>query len=112
MEGTSNKLSWSEMMNYLYNRNKLRGVHTQYGDEKPLSVVAVFSNDSWPNRKEDYSLESRSYRFRSDEKHFVPGMMGNSVFADSLDGSDRGVRLDYYLGDWKCEYCYVEGGVE
>ena len=45
--------------------------------------------------------------FRSDNKYFVSNMGGNSIFADSLDGADVGVRLDWYLNDWKIEYCYI-----
>jgi hypothetical protein len=68
----------------------------------------VFKNESWPQRKEDYPLESRSYEFRSDEKYFLPEMGGNSIFATSLDGSDRNVRLDHYLHMWKVDYCYLK----
>lgn len=45
-------------------------------------------------------------------------MSGYSIFGDSLDGSDNGVRLDYYMADeragedgWKIERCYIKNEV-
>ena len=66
----------------------------------------VFKAENWPDK--DYSEESRSYAFSSDNKYFVPGMGGNSIYASSLDGTDSGVRLDWYLGEWKIDYCYIK----
>lgn len=53
-----------------------------------------------------YSLESRSYQFRSDSKYFLPKMGGNSIFARNLDNTDS-IRVDWYFGDWEIDYCYV-----
>ena len=100
------KLTYNQLTDAISKHNDDNKVTTQFGDDKPLSCVIVFKNESWPGN--EYSLESRSYRFRSDNKHFVKGMLGRSIFADSIDGSDRGVRLDCYLGDWIVDYCYIE----
>ena len=51
--------------------------------------------------------KEKSYAFRSDEKYFLPSMGGNSIFASALAGIDRGIRLDWYLGEWKIDYCYI-----
>lgn len=101
---TKNKLSFSDVCAKFYEHNKQHNITGQYEDKKPLYAVVVFSQASFRQR---YSLKSRSYRFRSDEKYFVPGMGGNSLFADCLDESEHGVRLDWYLRSWKVEYCYM-----
>ena len=103
-----NKLRLNQLFDAIRKHNAERSIKSQYSDLEPLRCVVVFKNESWPQRKEDYSLESRSYEFRSDEKYFLPEMGGNSIFADSLDGSDEGVRLDRYLPVWKVDYCYVK----
>ncbi len=73
-------------------------------DKKGKYVVIVFTKDSF---KKDYSLESRSYVTCTDwGKWFISGMCGNSLYGDCLDGTDKAVRLDWYLGDWKIDYSY------
>lgn len=90
-----------ELEELLYHHNIACAVKTQFGDKEPLIALVRFSNGSWPGK--EYSAESRTYVFRSDNKKYVPGMLGASVFADSLDGSDTGVRLDRYLPSWIVE---------
>lgn len=65
--------------------------------------VVVFTEESFKNI---YSVESRSYAFSTDNKWFKPFMLGSSLFSYCLDGKDRGVRIDWYLGEWKIDYCY------
>lgn len=69
--------------------------------------VIVFSQDSFMN---EYGLKARSYRVSNMEKYFNPEAIGSSLFGNCLDGSDNGVRLDYYMKmyGWKPEYCYME----
>lgn len=103
------KLTFNELVNIIKRHNEENHITTQYGDKNALSCVAVIDNSSFGGK--EYPLESRSYRFRSDEKFFVPEMLGHSIFADALDGSDDGVRLDWYLFEenpWEIEYCYIE----
>lgn len=76
-----------------------------------LEGCVVFTQDSF---KKEYSLESRTYKISSDNKAYQSTMRGYSIFASSLDGSDRGVRLDAYMADehggkdgWKVERCYM-----
>lgn len=100
------KMTWKELRTIIDQHNVENNVSRQYGDKDPLWCVVVFKNESWPERKKDYSLKERSYKFRSDNKYFIAGMCGNSIFAETLDGSDS-CRLDWYLGDWEIEYCYI-----
>ena len=52
-------------------------------------------------------------RISSDNKAFWPNMGGYSIFGYCLDGTDQGVRLDYYMAEerdingWKVEDCYI-----
>ena len=101
------KLEINQLFDAIREHNMDHSIKSQYSDPNPLNCVIVFKNESWPTREEDYSLESRSYEFRSDEKYFLPEMGGNSIFATSLDKSDVNVRLDHYLGKWKVDYCYI-----
>lgn len=68
-------------------------------------AVIVFTQDSF-NKK--YTVEPRSYKvYRYDGKYFKSGMLGKSLLGYCLDGTDKGVRLDWYLGEWKIDYCYI-----
>ena len=73
---------------------------------KSLKAVIVFKQGPW--FKEEYSEEQRSYIFSSSNKYFISGLGGCSLYADCLDGSDRGVRLDWYLREWEIDYCYLK----
>lgn len=97
------KISFDKLRDVFYKHNEEKGITSQYGDQNALTGVVVFKTT---NFTKDYSLESRSYKFTSDNKMFVPGMIGNSVFAESLDGTDN-IRLDWYVFDWDIDYCYI-----
>ena len=60
-----------------------------------LTGYIVFSQDSFSKK---YPLESRTYVVDSDNKAFRPGMAGYSIFASSLDGSDRGGKAGMLYG--------------
>ena len=75
-----------------------------YYDKDDLKYyVIVFTKESFQH---EYTLEERSYAFSSDNKWFCPCMCGKSLFANCLDKKDKGVRLDWYFGEWEIEYCY------
>ena len=76
-------------------------------------AVIVYKEESF---EQSYSLESRSYEVSSDNKHFRKVLTSYSLFGSSLDGSDKGVRLDRYMYSlpedglgkrWEVEYCYI-----
>ena len=99
------KLEINQLFDLIKEHNTDHSVKSQYSDPSSPNCVIVFKNESWPGK--EYSLESRSYEFRSDEKYFLSGMGGNSIFAASLDESDVDVWLDKYLDKWKVDYCYL-----
>ena len=74
-----------------------------------ITGVIVFRASNWDTL---YSLESRSYRVSSNNRGFQIGKIANSIFGNSLDGTDRGVRLDWYMFSeekpWKIDYCYLD----
>lgn len=101
------KITFGELDQLFRKHNILNGVTRQFDDPNSLSGVVVFKKTGV---NEFYCLRSRSYRFFSDNKYFIPGMHGNSIFAHNLDGTDPAIRLDWYLGakGWEIDYCYIE----
>lgn len=70
---------------------------------KHRMAVIVFKQS---NFKDEYSVESRSYRSYSDQWGWDYDKMGNCRLGDCLDGTETGVRLDWY--NWDIEYWYWE----
>ena len=98
------KYTWHEMCEILRKFNADRG-YTCKGTPEHLTAVAVITQDSFSI---EYPVESRSYVFTSDNKAFIADQCSNSIFSRCLDGTDNGVRLDWYIPhDWKVEYCYL-----
>ena len=101
------KLTWQELNKIIDKHNEEKGINRQYEDKEPLICYAVIKQ--MPYWQKQYTEEERTYKFRSDNKYFLGAMLGNSIFADCVgDPNDKGVRLDWYLGDWEIEYCYYE----
>lgn len=100
-------LTFGEVYDIFTKHNSENGIKDEFSDEHPLYAVGVASNS---NFNQEYSLDSRSYKFRSDSKKFLSNKIGSSIFAESLDGSDR-IRLDWYLykqdDGWDWEYFYI-----
>ena len=82
----------------------------QTSPREDLTAHIIFTEDSFSRQ---YPLLSRTYLVSSDNKAFWPNMGGYSIFAYCLDGTDQGVRLDWYMedegypGGWKVEDCYI-----
>lgn len=90
---------------------KIFRAHEENRPTEHLTGYIVFTEDSWDKK---YPLESRTYEVSSDNKAFIPGMGGYSIFGGSIDGSDPCVRLDRYMAaehggkdGWKVDYCYI-----
>ena len=98
------KITFAQVCQTFQSYNDARNV-SQFRDKKSLKAVIVFKQGPW--FKQEYTEEQRSYIFSSDNKYFISGLGGCSLYADCLDGSDRGVRLDWYLPEWKIDYCYM-----
>ena len=103
-----NKITYSELRDKMFEHNRKHDIKSKGVSNKPvLKAVVVFTQDSF---SKIYPLESRSYLVTNENKGFIDGMISNSVFGDALDGTDDGVRLDWYMYDenpWKVDYCYI-----
>lgn len=100
------KLTWSELCEAMKSFNEEHG-YTTKGTEKELVGIVVFTEDSFTR---PYTEKQRSYRLSNDNKAFLPNQCSNSIFADCLDGTDWGVRLDWYMygkDAWKVKHCYL-----
>ena len=82
------------------------------GTGRHMLGYIVFTVDSFT---EPYTEEQRTYVVSSDNKAFKPNMGGYSIYASSLDGVDKMVRLEAYMAaehggknGWKVERCYTE----
>ena len=98
-------MSYSEMTGKFYEAER-------NGSGQHLTGYIVFSQDSF---KEPYSESARTYVVSSNNKAFMPGMGGYSIYGSALDGSDPCVRLERYMQDekggtdgWKIERCYMK----
>lgn len=99
------KYTWAEMRELLCKYNKEHEI-TCKGVGPTITAVAVITEDSF---NKPYSEFSRSYEFSNQNKAFISNMCSNSIFADCLDGTDTGVRLDWYIPTtWKVDYCYLK----
>lgn len=78
-------------------RNANRENRTQY-------AVIVYTTDSF---NKPFTERERSYQVNNDNRRWQSGKISNSVFGSCLDGTDYNVRLDWYIGKWKIDYCYL-----
>lgn len=102
-----NKMSYSEFSAKMYEHNSK--VKDPY--KEAVGGVIVFTEDSF---NKVYPLESRSYEVSSNNKAWIAGMGGYSIYGTSLDRSDVGVSLETYMREekggkdgWKVDYCYM-----
>ena len=97
------KLTWSEMCKKMRDFNTSHG-YTRKGNPESIEAVVVFTGKGM---KPGFTEIERSYQFSSDNKYFLSDQIGNSIFADCLDGTEFGIRIDWYLGEWEVDYCYI-----
>ena len=97
------KFTWGEFERIMYQHNIDNNITVKGRDTHPLIGIVVYKQGDY--FKQEYNETERSYRVSSDNKRFIPGQIGQSIFADCLDGIDIGIRLDYY-SDWEIDYCY------
>ena len=105
MEIKQSKVSYGVVKHLMCEFNRINK-----GGKQSLKAVIVFTEDSFNG---EYPLEARSYVISNDNKAFIDGMGGYSIFGSSLDGADRCIRLEAYMKDerggekgWKVDYCY------
>jgi len=103
------KISWAEL-------ERIMTAHTSKvsycNDQNPVKAVVVFDPErsKWQHRNNGYSLKARSYEMSSCSKYWHGECGGNSLFALCLDEKEYdsiGIRLDWYLGEWVVDYCYI-----
>lgn len=68
------------------------------------AVVVIANGPYWDK---EYPLEARSYVISHNANWFKAGLISKALYGTSLDGSDVGVRLDWYFDEWEIEYCYI-----
>lgn len=108
-----NRAIYSEPENVEMSYQQLKAHLRQAEKDRSHTVgYIVFTADSFDK---SYTEEERTYVVSSNNKAFIEGMGGYSIYASSLDGSDKNVRLEAYManeygGDdgWKIEKCYVK----
>lgn len=108
-----NRAVYSEPENVEMSYQQLKAHLRQAEKDRSHTVgYIVFTADSFDK---SYTEEERTYVVGSNNKAFIEGMGGYSIYASSLDGSDKNVRLEAYMADeyggkdgWKIEKCYVK----
>lgn len=93
------ELSYNQMSELFRNINENHKEHT--------CGYIVFAEESFDK---PYSEMSRTYVVSSDNKAYIPGAGGYSIYASCLDGTDQCIRLEGYMrGEkaWKIERCYM-----
>ncbi len=94
-------------MTYSEMTAKFRAVESK-GDH--LTGYIIFTPDSF---LDPYSEKSRTYCVSSNNKAYIAGMGGYSIYGSCLDGTDPCLRLEAYMANekggsegWKIERCY------
>lgn len=95
------KMTWCELSDYLCKHHEAVG------------VVVFKQHPNWTKAGKIYPEAERSYKVYGDNKFFYPNMISTSIWADALEGTDKGVRLDWYMfhenaeDRWQVDYCYI-----
>ena len=104
------RLTYSEFSDRMREHNRENNIKSKSYDEPLIGVIVINKNAF----KEDFSLEERSYSVSSNNKAYIAGMNGYSIYGSSLDGTDICVRLDRYIKEenggadgWEIDYCYI-----
>lgn len=99
-------------MNYQELKDLFRCHENSYPNTH-LSAYITFSSFG-PAETRTFSNRGRTYAVSSNCKAYLPNMGGYSIFGSALDGSDHGVRLDYYMQEertgkdgWEVEDCCI-----
>lgn len=91
-------LTWAQLVSFFDRWNEAFDP-----EDSPIMGIVCYRQSNF--RDTYYPEDSRTYCFSSNNKAFKPGMGGYSIFASSLDGTDRGVRIEHI--SWKVDYCYI-----
>jgi len=91
-------LTWAQLVSFFDRWNEAFDP-----EDSPIMGIVCYRQSNF--RDTYYPEDSRTYCFSSNNKAFISGMGGYSIFASSLDGTDRGVRIEHI--SWKVDYCYI-----
>ena len=99
-----NKMSWNEAFDYMRQYNDRRGYKVGNRPTKFCNMIAVLKPSAMidPNEPE----ENRTYTFNNDNKAFISGMLGYSVFARNK-GTGSLERIEDVKNE-DVEYVYIE----
>ena len=95
------KITYEEFCHKMWEHGRTHNNNEDWDDA--ITGVIVYKADNWTK---SYTEEQRSYRVSSCNRCFQDGKIANSMYGDCLDGTEHGVRLDWYK--WVPEYCYFE----
>ena len=95
------KLTFTQFCDKMWEHGKTHNNNEDYEDA--ITGVIVYKQSNWD---EPYTEEQRSYRVCSCNRCFQHGKIANSMYGACLDGTDIGVRLDWY--NWDVDYCYMD----
>jgi len=91
-----------EIIDLCSKHNSEKGIIQQFSDDKPLKIRVTFKNGSYWKKK--FNKKTRTYEFTSDNKYFIPMMLGNSIYASCLNRKvDQCIRLDIVFWEWDIE---------
>lgn len=97
------KLTFERFRDIMSQHNK-----TSKGRQASRTGVIVFKQDSFT---QVYTETERSYRVSS-QCNMFNARFSSSLFGSCLDGTESGVRLDWYMfadkNPWQVEFCYLE----
>lgn len=65
-------------------------------------ITIIYSQDNW---NKPFTEIQRTYETDTNQKYFNVNACGCSLFGNCLDGTDLGVRLDWY--NWKAEKVFL-----
>lgn len=101
--------TWEEAKEYMREYNRKHGFRQGNMPTSEVKMVAVMKNKGF--NRDDYTDEERSYVFSSNNKAFLDGMLGYSIFSYNLaDPETDRPRLENYLeysNCWEVDYCYI-----
>ena len=108
------RYTWEEAKKYMVDFNRKHGFrhgNTPTKGDPECQIVAVMKNKGF--NRNDYTEQERSYVFTNNNKAFLDGMIGASIWSYNLvnpeDNSDT-PRLDDYIDYehiWEVDYCYI-----
>ena len=70
----------------------------EFLDKQNMYALITYKQE---NFEKEFSEQSRTYMVGSYNRYFESGKIANSLFGSCIDGTDVGVRLDWY--NWKIE---------